>query len=88
MSALLARSKIHVLWSRRECANRAIIEAMLADVPVIVREGLTFGYPYPYINEHTGRFVPERDLGDAMLGHDREPRSLFASRMDPRAHDR
>jgi glycosyltransferase involved in cell wall biosynthesis len=67
VSALLARSKVHVLWSRRECANRAIIEAMLADVPVIVREGLTFGYRYPYINEQTGRFVAERDLGAALL---------------------
>jgi glycosyltransferase involved in cell wall biosynthesis len=65
--ALLARSKVHVLWSRRECANRAIIEAMLADVPVIVREGLTFGFHYPYINDLTGRFVRERDLGDAIL---------------------
>ena len=67
VSGLLARSKVHVLWSRRECANRAIVEAMLADVPVIVREGLTFGFRYPYINEHTGRFVPERQLGDAIL---------------------
>ena len=67
VSALLWRSKIHVLWSRRECANRAIIEAMLADVPVIVREGMTFGFKYPYINEQTGRFVPESGLADAML---------------------
>ena len=59
VAALLWRSKIHVLWSRRECANRAIIEAMLADVPVIVRDGMTFGFRYPYINEQTGRFVPE-----------------------------
>jgi glycosyltransferase involved in cell wall biosynthesis len=67
VSALLARSKVHVLWSRRECANRAIIEAMLADVPVIVRTGLTFGFKYPYINEQTGRFVDEAALGDAIL---------------------
>jgi glycosyltransferase involved in cell wall biosynthesis len=67
VSALLARSKVHVLWSRRECANRAIIEAMLADVPVIVRSGLTFGFPYPYINAQTGRFVDEAALGDAIL---------------------
>jgi hypothetical protein len=67
VSALLARSKLHVLWSRRECANRAIIEAMLADVPVIVRSGLTFGFHYPYINEQTGRFVDEPALGDAIL---------------------
>jgi glycosyltransferase involved in cell wall biosynthesis len=67
VSALLARSKVHVLWSRRECANRAIIEAMLADVPVIVRSGLTFGFPYPYVNAQTGRFVDEAALGDAIL---------------------
>jgi len=67
VSRLLARSKVHVLWSRRECANRAIIEAMLADVPVIVREGLTFGFRYPYINDRTGRFVAEADLGSAIL---------------------
>ena len=79
VSALLARSKVHVLWSRRECANRAIIEAMLADVPVIVRDGLTFGYKYPYINEHTGRFVPEHDLGDAILEMIAE-RSRYAPR--------
>ena len=67
VSALLARSKVKVLWSRRECANRAIIEAMMADVPVIVREGLTFGYRYPYVNEHTGRFVPEGQLAEAIV---------------------
>lgn len=67
VSRLLARSKVHVLWSRRECANRAVIEAMFADVPVIVREGLTFGFKYPYINDQTGRFVPEDGLGDAIL---------------------
>ena len=39
----------------------------MADVPVIVREGLTFGHRYPYINEHTGRFVPERGLAQAIL---------------------
>ncbi len=67
VSAFLNRSKVHVLWSRRECANRAIVEAMLCDVPVIVREGLTFGFRYPYINDATGRFVPEADLGQAIL---------------------
>jgi glycosyltransferase involved in cell wall biosynthesis len=67
VSRLLMRSKVHVLWSRRECANRAIVEAMMADVPVIVREGLTFGFKYPYINDQTGRFVREGELGDAIL---------------------
>ncbi len=64
---LLSRSRLHLLWSRREGANRAIIESMLADVPVLVREGLTYGARYPDINPQTGRFVAEGDLPDAIL---------------------
>ena len=64
---LLARSKVHLLWSRKEGANRAIIEAMLADVPVVVRRGLSYGYAYPYINRHTGCFADEHELGDVLL---------------------
>ena len=64
---LLSRSRLHVLWSRREGANRAIIESMLAGVPVLVRAGLTYGARYPYINPQTGRFVAEGDLPDAIL---------------------
>jgi hypothetical protein len=79
VSQLLVRSKIHVLWSRRECANRAMIEAMLADVPIIAREGLTFGFRYPYINDRTGRFVSEHDLGDAIL-HMIRTRDQYAPR--------
>lgn len=67
VAALLARSKVHVLWSRRECSNRAIVEAMFADVPIIVRQGLTFGFKYPYINDQTGRYVAESDLGEAII---------------------
>jgi glycosyltransferase involved in cell wall biosynthesis len=88
VGAMLARAKVFVLWSRRECANRAIIEAMEADVPVIVRKGLTFGYAYPYINERTGRFVAEDDLGDGileMLEHRNglAPRDWILSNMTP-----
>src|SRR5205823_5520841 len=67
VSELLSRSKLHVLWSRREGSNRAIIEAMLADVPTIVRDGFNFGYKYPHINSQTGRFVAESDLADAII---------------------
>jgi glycosyltransferase involved in cell wall biosynthesis len=67
VQGLLLRSKIHVLWSRRECANRAVIEAMIANVPSIVRDGLTFGFKYPYVNDQTGRFVPEHELEHAIM---------------------
>ena len=64
---LLQRSKVSVLWSRKEGANRSIIEALFADVPVIVREGLSYGHQYPYINRQTGRFSSERALGTTIL---------------------
>lgn len=64
---LLSRSKLHVLWSRREGINRATVEAMFADVPVILREGMNYGYRYPHVNPATGRFAREDDLDDVIL---------------------
>jgi glycosyltransferase involved in cell wall biosynthesis len=67
VGALLARSKTHVLWSRKEGANRAIVEALFADVPIIVRSGLSYGHEYPYVNPATGRFADEHTLADTLL---------------------
>ncbi len=67
VARLYGRSKVHVLWSRKEGANRAVIESLFADVPVVVRRGLSYGYRYPYINEQTGAFADENDLGDVVL---------------------
>ena len=67
VNRLLTRAKVHVLWSRKEGANRALVEALFADVPVIARHGLGYGYAYPYINELTGRFATEESLGDTIL---------------------
>lgn len=67
VNRLLTRSRVHVLWSRKEGANRAIIEALFADVPVIARQGLGYGYAYPYVNAQTGTFATEASLGDAIL---------------------
>jgi glycosyltransferase involved in cell wall biosynthesis len=64
---LLTRSKVHLLWSRKEGANRAIVEALFADVPIILREGLSYGHHYPYVNPSTGRFASEDNLGDVLL---------------------
>jgi hypothetical protein len=58
---------VHLLWSRKEGANRAIVEALFADVPIVVREGLSYGYHYPYVNAETGRFANEETLGQALL---------------------
>ena len=67
VNRLLTRAKVHVLWSRKEGANRALIEALFADVPVIARQGLGYGYAYPYVNERTGRFATEASLGRTIL---------------------
>ena len=58
----LNRAKVNVLWSRREGFNRAIIEAMFAGVPCILRQGINYGHHYDYINPSTGRFSTEKDL--------------------------
>jgi hypothetical protein len=33
----------------------------------MVRDGLTFGFHYPYINDQAGAFVKELELADALL---------------------
>jgi glycosyltransferase involved in cell wall biosynthesis len=63
----LNRSKVNVIWSRREGVNRVIIEGMCANVPCILREGFNYGYRYPYVNPETGRFANEATLADTIL---------------------
>ena len=60
---MLARSKVHVLWSRREGANRAHVEAMFCNLPVVLREGYNFGYRQPHVNPSTGVYANEANLG-------------------------
>jgi glycosyltransferase involved in cell wall biosynthesis len=67
VAGLLARSKVHVLWSRKEGANRAIVEALFADVPIVLRDGLSYGHHYPYVNPATGRFADEKSLGEVLV---------------------
>lgn len=63
----LNRSKVNVLWSRREGFNRAVIEGMLAGVPCILREGHNYGHRYPYINPRTGCYSAEGELPEKLL---------------------
>jgi glycosyltransferase involved in cell wall biosynthesis len=88
VAAELSRSKCHVVWSRREGSNKAIIEAMLADVPSILRAGFNFGQHYHYINPQTGCFADERSLPEQLLymtEHYTEfsPRSWILRHMTP-----
>jgi len=80
------RAKVHVLWSRREGWNRAIIEGMLAGVPCIVRQGHNYGHHYAHINSQTGRFSTEKslpnELADMIEHYDRySPREWVMANM-------
>jgi glycosyltransferase involved in cell wall biosynthesis len=66
VNVLLNRSKVNVIWSRKEGVNRAIVEGMFAGVPCVVRAGFNYGHRYPYINEATGRFADESELPDCL----------------------
>lgn len=90
VNALLNRSKVHVLCSRREGVNRAIIEAMAAGVPNVVREGFNYGHHYAYINDRTGRFATEQDLPRVLINmidnyRQYSPRDYVLSFMTPEA---
>ncbi len=85
---LYARSRINVLWSRREGSGRTPIEGMLAGVPCILREGFNYGEHYEYINSQTGRFSTESGLTDTMneLIHESgscDPRSWVLDNITP-----
>jgi glycosyltransferase involved in cell wall biosynthesis len=66
VAGILGRSKVNVVWSRREGVNRAIIEGMFAGVPCVIREGFNYGYRYPYINDLTGCFAAEAELPERL----------------------
>jgi glycosyltransferase involved in cell wall biosynthesis len=66
VNAHFARAKVNILWSRKEGVNRAIVEGMFANVPVLMRRGFNYGYHYPYINEQTGCFASESELPEKL----------------------
>lgn len=90
VNLVLNRSKVNLLWSRREGVNRGIIEGMAADVPCVVRQGFNYGHHYPYINDQTGCFATEAELPRVLARMIDEhasfaPRAWMLSRMTPDA---
>ncbi len=87
INILLNQSKCFLLLSKKEGPNKAIIEAMYADVPVFILEGFNYGFPYPYINQSTGGFINPRDLRKFLLDLDEVLKnSTFAPREWIQAH--
>nr|WP_136251730.1 glycosyltransferase [Ningiella ruwaisensis] len=61
------RAKVNVLWSKFEGNNRAIIEGMFSNTPVVLRRGHNYGEHYDFINEQTGCFADEANLSQTLL---------------------
>lgn len=90
VNGMLNRSKVNLLWSRREGTPRAIIEGMAAGIPCIIRTGFNYGYHYPHINEKTGAFSTENELPAVLLRVIRDhasyaPRERAVAEMTPEA---
>jgi glycosyltransferase involved in cell wall biosynthesis len=74
LSGLLAQSKAFVFLSRKEGDNKAVVEAMFADVPAIVFAD-TIGGAGSRVNAATGVFASDAELARKivyMLDHYRE----------------
>ncbi len=67
VAALYNESKICILWSRFEGPNRAVIEAMLCDIPIIMRKGFNYGHHYAFIRENSGKFADEQTLPETIV---------------------
>jgi glycosyltransferase involved in cell wall biosynthesis len=85
---LLNRSKINLLWSRREGTPRTIPEGMSAGVPAIIRKGFNYGANYAHINRQTGIYSDENDLPDNILdlistADQLKPRDWIVQNMTP-----
>jgi hypothetical protein len=87
INILLNRSKCFLLLSKKEGPNKAIIEAMYANIPVFILEGFNYGFPYPYINQSTGGFVNPKDLSEFLSNLDEMLKSgTYSPRKWIKAH--
>jgi hypothetical protein len=66
VNRLLNLSRINLMLSRFELANRALHEAMFADVPTIAYRDCE-GLDLAFVNEQTGVLVGDDELADAIL---------------------
>lgn len=66
INKLFNRSKVNILVSLREGANKGLAEGLFAGVPaLLIKESA--GGNYMHINDQTGRVVPDAELEDTLL---------------------
>jgi len=66
VSRLLQQSRVSVMLTRREGANRAIYESLFSNTPVIVTKD-NIGVNRDHVNAHTGLFSSDADLPTHIL---------------------
>jgi len=66
VSVLLNKSKVNLLLTLKEGANKAIFEGFFANVPGIVLKN-NFGVNKKYLNDFTGMLIEESKLADTLL---------------------
>jgi len=75
VNRLLNLSRVNLLLSRREGGNKALYEAMFADIPSIVYRHCQ-GLDHSCVNEQTGVLVNDDELADAILAVLNTPRQF------------
>jgi len=78
LAGLVAQSKVFVFLSRKEGDNKAVVEAMFADVPAVVYDK-TVGGASNRINPQTGVLASDEELG-VKLRHMLDNYAQFAPR--------
>jgi glycosyltransferase involved in cell wall biosynthesis len=87
---LFNRSRVNLLWSRREGSCRTIPEGMAAGVPAIMRRGFNYGETHAHINSKSGIYSDEESLPDDIIKvinntGNYSPRDWIVENMTPEA---
>lgn len=89
VNRVLNQSKVNLILSLREGANKSVFEGFFADVPgIVLRHNI--GINKSYINEYTGRLIDERELPQVLLWfrehyRDFRPREWAMQNISPHA---
>lgn len=75
VNRLLNLSKVNILLSRKEGANRSIFEGLFANVPGIVLKS-NCGVNKNYINEYSGRLIEDDGLAEALIWFRSNPTTI------------
>ena len=89
VNQILNQSKVNLILTLREGANKSIFEGFFADVPGIVLKN-NIGINKDYINEFTGRLIEERELPQVLICfrehyRDFHPREWAMQNISPQA---